>query len=89
MYSAYFSDFNECENSDANDLPKVSCGFGNCVNVIGTYRCHCDGDVDQNTGNCLDRPSTTTTEDSTSSPDRLLVVPVDTKGMENYTNGVE
>ncbi len=46
-------DHNECTFNHAN-LAKVNCGgFGQCVNFDGSYRCHCDGDVHPETGECV------------------------------------
>lgn len=40
-----------------HNLVQVRCPFefGECVNVVGSYRCHCEGVVDETTGNCVGR----------------------------------
>ncbi|CAB4030032.1 ---NA---, partial [Paramuricea clavata] len=50
-------DHNDC-TFQHDILPKADCGgFGECVNVVGRYRCHCTGDVNTQSGACV--PPTT------------------------------
>ena len=59
----FFIDHNEC-TFDGSNLggARVNCGFGDCVNVDGSYVCHCKGDVSSD-GTCVGFTTTQSPEE--------------------------